>query len=34
VKQALRTGLCDQPKTFFCDGITKLVERCKKCVDK
>jgi hypothetical protein len=34
VKQAVLTWLCDQPETFFCDGIKKLVERCKKCVDK
>jgi hypothetical protein len=34
VKQAARTWLCDQPKIFFCDGIKKLVERCKKCLDK
>jgi histone-lysine N-methyltransferase SETMAR len=34
VKQAVHTWLCDQPKTFFCDGIKKLVERCKKCMDK
>jgi histone-lysine N-methyltransferase SETMAR len=34
VKQAVRTWLCDQPETFFCDGIKKLVERCKECVDK
>jgi hypothetical protein len=33
VKQAVHTWLCDQPKTFFSDGIKKLVERCKKCVD-
>jgi hypothetical protein len=30
VKQAMHTWLCDQPKTFFCDGIKKLVECCKK----
>jgi histone-lysine N-methyltransferase SETMAR len=34
VKQAVHTWLCDQPKTFFSDGIKKLVERCKKCVGK
>jgi histone-lysine N-methyltransferase SETMAR len=34
VKQAVHTWLCDQPKTFFSDGIKKLVEHCKKCVDK
>jgi histone-lysine N-methyltransferase SETMAR len=34
VKQAVHTWLCDQPKTFFSDGIKKLVECCKKCVDK
>jgi histone-lysine N-methyltransferase SETMAR len=34
VKQVVHTWLCDQPKTFFCNGIKKLVERCKKCVDK
>jgi hypothetical protein len=34
VKQAVHTWLCDQPKTFFSDGIKKLVERCKKFVDK
>jgi transposase len=34
VRQAVHTWLCDQPKTFFSDGIKKLVERCKKCVDK
>jgi hypothetical protein len=26
--------LCNQRKTFFCDGIKKLIESCKKCVDK
>jgi hypothetical protein len=34
VKQAVHSWLCDHPKTVFCDGIKKLVERCKKCVDK
>jgi histone-lysine N-methyltransferase SETMAR len=34
VRQAVHTWLCDQTKTFFSDGIKKLVERCKKCVDK
>jgi histone-lysine N-methyltransferase SETMAR len=34
VKQAVHTWLCDQRKTFFSDGIKKLVDRCKKCVDK
>jgi hypothetical protein len=30
VKQVVHTWLCYQPKTFFSDGIKKLVERCKK----
>jgi hypothetical protein len=30
----MHTWLCDQPKTFFCDGIKKLVECCKKWLDK
>jgi histone-lysine N-methyltransferase SETMAR len=34
VKQTVHTWLCDQPKTFFSDGIKKLVEHCIKCVDK
>jgi hypothetical protein len=34
VQQAVHTWLCDQPKAFLSDGIKKLVERCKKCVDK
>jgi histone-lysine N-methyltransferase SETMAR len=34
VKQAVHTWVCDQTKTFFCDGIKKLVECYKKCVDK
>jgi histone-lysine N-methyltransferase SETMAR len=34
VKQMVHTWLCDQPKTFFSDGIKKLVEHCIKCVDK
>jgi hypothetical protein len=34
VKQAVHTWLYDQSKTFFSDEIKKLVERCKKHVDK
>jgi hypothetical protein len=30
----VHTWLYDQPKTFFSDGIKKLVECCKKHVDK
>jgi hypothetical protein len=34
VKQTVHTWLCNQPKTFFCDGLKKLVELCKMYVDK
>jgi histone-lysine N-methyltransferase SETMAR len=34
VKQATHAWLCDQPETFFSDGIKKLVEHCNKCLDR
>ena len=35
MNEAVRAWLTDQPKTFFfSDGIKKLVQRCKKCIEK
>jgi hypothetical protein len=34
LKEALHSWLTAQPKTFFSDGIKKLVQRCEKCVEK
>ena len=35
MKEEVRAWLAaDQPKTFFSDGIKKLVQRWKKCVEK
>ena len=33
VQKAVHEWLCDQPKTFFSDGIHKLVDRCNKCIE-
>jgi hypothetical protein len=32
--QAVHKWLRDQPKTFFVEGIRKLVDRCTKCIEK
>ena len=32
VQKAVHEWLCDQPKTFFLDGIHKLVDRWNKCI--
>jgi hypothetical protein len=34
VKEAVLFWLTAQPKTFFSDGIKKLVQRCEKCIEK
>jgi len=34
VKEAVHSWRASQPKTFFSDGIKKLVQRCEKCVEK
>jgi hypothetical protein len=34
VKEAVHSWPTAQPKTFFSDGITKLVQRCEKCIEK
>jgi hypothetical protein len=34
VKAAVHQWLCAQPKTFFSDGIKKLVGRWEKCIAK
>jgi hypothetical protein len=31
---AVHKWLCDQPKTFFVEGIRKLVDRWTKCIEK
>ena len=33
VQKAVHQWLCDQPKTFFSDGIYKLVDRWNKCIE-
>jgi hypothetical protein len=32
--QAVHKWLCNQPKTFFVEGICKLVDRWTKCIKK
>jgi hypothetical protein len=32
--QAVHKRLCDQLKTFFVEGICKLVDRWTKCIEK
>jgi hypothetical protein len=32
--QAVHKWLCDQLKTFFVEGIRKLVDRWTKCIEK
>jgi hypothetical protein len=34
VKNAVHRWLCTQPKTFYYDGIKKLMGRWKNCVEK
>jgi hypothetical protein len=34
VKEAVHSWLTAQPKTFFSDGIKKLVQWCEKCIEK
>ena len=34
MKEAVHAWLAAQPKTFFCEGIKKLVQRWKKCIEK
>jgi hypothetical protein len=34
VKEAVHAWLTAQPKTFFSEGIRKLVQRWTKCVEK
>jgi len=34
VREAVHKWLCDQPKTFFLEGIRKLVDRSTKCIKK
>ena len=34
MKEAVRAWLAAQPKTFFSEGIKKLVQRWKKCIEK
>ena len=34
VKEVVHAWLAAQPKTFFSEGIRKLVQRCTKCVEK
>jgi hypothetical protein len=34
VKNVVHQWLCEQPKTFYCDGIKQLVECWEKCVEK
>ena len=34
VKEAMHAWLAAQPKTFFSEGIRKLVQRWTKCVEK
>ena len=33
VQKAVHEWLCDQPKTFFSDGIHKLVDRWNICIE-
>lgn len=32
VKAAVHQWLCAQPKTFFADGVKKLVRHCVNCI--
>ena len=34
LKEAVHSWCTAQPKTFFCEGIKELVQRCKKCIEK
>ena len=34
MKEAVHVWLAAQPKTFFSEGIKKLVQRWKKCIEK
>jgi hypothetical protein len=34
VREAVHKWLRDQPKTFFLEGIRKLVDRWTKCIEK
>ena len=34
MKEAVHAWLAARPKTLFSDGIKKLVQRCKKCIEK
>ena len=34
MKEAVYVLLAAQPKTFFSEGITKLTQRWKKCIEK
>ena len=34
MKEAVRAWLAAQPKTFFSEGIKKLVQRWNKCIEK
>jgi histone-lysine N-methyltransferase SETMAR len=33
LREAVHKWLCDQPKTFFLEGIRNLVDRCTKCIE-
>ena len=34
MKETVHAWLAAQPKTFFSEGINKLVERSKKCIEE